>query len=101
MTEKLENLQDENESAQRTLGELTTDIEERKGESDTQDKYEVLFKRDKAMTEFIDNFDSTKQHEEQEQAKTRDMIVALLEHISRDLARRHNMPTQGNLKAMK
>ena len=31
-----------------TLQELTTDIEERKGESDTQDKYEVLFKRDKA-----------------------------------------------------
>jgi hypothetical protein len=36
--------------------ELTAEIEGRRGEAGDANKYEVLFKRDQEMTEFIDRF---------------------------------------------
>eukprot|EP00941_MAST-03F_sp_MAST-3F-sp1_P000985 g985.t1 len=99
--ERLAQLEEENEANERTLQELTTDIEERRGENNDSHKYEVLFQRDKEMSEFIENFDELKKKELKDQEKTKNMIVALLEHISRDLNRKNNMPSQSNLKAMK
>lgn len=98
---RLEQLSDENDAGRRTLQELTTDINERKGENNESHKYEVLFQRDKEMTGFIDNFQETKMKEKANQEKTKKMIVALLEHISRDINRKTNMPSRSHLKSMR
>jgi len=99
--QKLEEQEDANEASSRALDELTTDIEERKGESNDSKKYEVLFQRDKEMSEFIDNFQDTRRAQLEDQDKTKQMVVALLEHISTDLNRQNNMPTQESVKAMR
>jgi len=98
---KAEEQETTNENAQRALDELTTDIEERKGESNDSKKYEVLFQRDKEMSDFIENFDETRQAQIEDQDKTKQMVVALLEHISCDLSRKNNMPTKESVKAMR
>lgn len=45
------------------IGELTGDIEERRGEAGDSAKYELLFRRDQEMTEFIDRFEELKRKE--------------------------------------
>jgi intraflagellar transport protein 74 len=45
------------------IGDLAADIDERKGDSGERDKYELLFKRDQEMTEFIDRFEETREKE--------------------------------------
>ena len=75
-----------------TLQDLAQDMEERKGQAGNTKKYEVLYKRDKEMTEFIDAFDSTRTAALNGQKHAQDQIVALLEHISKGLERQHNMP---------
>jgi intraflagellar transport protein 74 len=99
--ERIEAVEDGNEQARRHLQELTTDIEERRGESNESHKYEVLFQRDREMTEFIESFEGVRDKEIAQQKEAQNMVVALLEHISRDLNRRHNMPSAQHLEQMK
>lgn len=46
-----------------TISELTSDIEERRGDAGDAAKYELLFKRDTEMTEFIDRFEELRDKE--------------------------------------
>ena len=101
MAERLEGMQDAIARKRQTLQDLEQDMEERKGEAGDTKKYEVLYKRDKEMTEFIDNFDATRTRAAQEQSHAQDQIVALLEHISKGLERQHNMPSKQRVSAMK
>lgn len=92
----------ENDSLRSNLEGLTRDIEDRKGDgADNSKKYEVLFKRDKEMTDFIDKFPEEKKKEEESQAASQNMIVALLSHISTDLSRQHNLPSEAKVTAMR
>jgi len=92
----------ENEALRANLEGLTRDIEDRKGDgADNSKKYEVLFKRDKEMTDFIDKFPEEKGKELESQAKSQQMVVDLLNHISQDLARQHNLPSEAKVNAMR
>lgn len=82
------------------LADLEQDLEERKGDSGDSKKYEVLYQRDKEMTEFIESFDSTKARAVEEQKQAQRQITALLEHISKGLERQHNMPSKQRVSAM-
>ena len=64
-------------------------------------KAQALFKRDKEMTDFIDKFPEEKEKELESQAKSQNMIVDLLNHISKDLARQHNLPSEAKVNAMR
>ena len=64
-------------------------------------RYEVLFKRDKEMTDFIDKFPEEKEKELASQATSQKMVVDLLNHISQDLARQHNLPSEAKVNAMR
>lgn len=71
------------EKYKKLLSEMQTDIEEKKGESNDQQKYEILFTKDQEMSSFIEGFDEAKAGE-QERIKSRQQnIVQLLESISR------------------
>merc|ERR1711991_620861 len=85
LDQKIKQMQSENSDLSRSVRDLQQTIEERNSQQapDSQ-KYEVLFQRDQEMTAFIAKFDETKAAELETQKKSQDMIVALLEHTSRN-----------------
>ncbi|CAM9844234.1 unnamed protein product, partial [Ectocarpus sp. 12 AP-2014] len=82
------------------LEDLESDLKaDRKGDV-AQNKVEVLQKRDKEMTDFIDKFDQTKQEALDDQRSARSTIVGLLEHISTGLESQHHIPDKGGMREM-
>lgn len=61
-------------------------------------KVEVLQKRDREMSEFIEKFDQTKQEALDDQRSARSTIVGLLEHISTGLESQHHIPDKGGMR---
>jgi len=57
------------------IGDLAADIDERKGDSGERDKYELLFKRDQEMTEFIDRFEETREKEVRCRAREASIVL--------------------------
>ncbi|CAH1779959.1 unnamed protein product [Owenia fusiformis] len=90
--EKVSNLQEE-------IRQLDMDIEENQGERNQ--KYKELKKREETMTEFLESFDQSKNQELERKGQLQLNIVALLEHMSRNMARGHNLPTPKELATMK
>eukprot|EP01013_Petalomonas_cantuscygni_P022833 TRINITY_DN44155_c0_g1_i1.p1 TRINITY_DN44155_c0_g1~~TRINITY_DN44155_c0_g1_i1.p1 ORF type:complete len:576 (+),score=188.49 TRINITY_DN44155_c0_g1_i1:127-1854(+) len=82
--------------------ELVKQLESRLAEyrDDKAEQFRQLEAKDREMTEFMDRFDSAKEHELQEIAKAEEMIVDLLEHISKNIAAKQHMPDQQRLAAM-
>lgn len=75
----------ESEKYRKQIREMQTDIEERKGESNDQQKYEILFTKDQEMTSFIESFDASKQEELEKITSKQSRVVELLENISKSL----------------
>ncbi|CAM9166746.1 unnamed protein product [Hapterophycus canaliculatus] len=85
------------------LQDLESDLKtDRKGGGGdvSQNKLEVLQKRDKEMTDFMDKFNQTKEEALSDQTAARSTIVAVLEHISTGLESQHHIPDKGKLKEM-
>jgi len=88
------------EKYKRLLSEMQTDIEEKKGESNDQQKYEILFSKDQEMSSFIGGFDQAKENET-ECIKTRQTnICQLLESISKNLIQSKNVSAEEKAKDM-
>jgi len=85
----------------RALAEVEAESKERSGEAGDNAKYEVLFKRDLEMTEFIDRFPEAKDKEAMEQRRVQTTVAALLEHISEGLERAKAMPTREGASEMR
>eukprot|EP00750_Incisomonas_marina_P015941 INCI18805.2.p1 GENE.INCI18805.2~~INCI18805.2.p1 ORF type:complete len:579 (+),score=168.11 INCI18805.2:219-1955(+) len=83
---KIEKTQKANEQARKHLEELTSSIDEHKGDNEDSQKYELLFERDRIMTEFLKNFESAKEKAQGGHARTREVIVELLKHIANSIA---------------
>ncbi|CAM9789148.1 unnamed protein product [Pylaiella littoralis] len=83
------------------LEDLESDLKADKRGDVSQNKVEVLQKRDKEMTEFIENFDQTKGGALADQQACRSTIVGLLEHISTGLESQHHVPDKDRVKEMK
>lgn len=75
----------------RQLEELNSVTEEDSGEAA---KYDLLVKRDQDMTAFMDKFDETRDGILADQQATQEVVVALLEQMSRDLEDSASMPSQ-------
>jgi len=105
METRLSQIEDEIESAKSKVSDLSTEVNERNSEDGQQQKYEVLFQRDKEMSAFIDSFEDTTKKEVEAQAKVQAVIVALLEHIaeSEDMNRKGGLSnaSKGQLNDMR
>lgn len=80
-----------------TLRKNYEDMDSTATEDDSKDdsaKYEILQKRDQEMSAFMDKFDDARNSVLEEQQKAKDIIVALLEHIGRNIEETTNMPSQ-------
>jgi len=109
MTGELAQLSEETRRRQRTLSELTGDIEERqreeqKGGEATDKKaqsYDVLFAREKEMSAFIDAFPEKRAAAKASQLEAQEKVVALLEHISEGLSRENAMPSREQARGLR
>eukprot|EP00921_Rhytidocystis_pertsovi_P014733 GHVQ01023716.1.p1 GENE.GHVQ01023716.1~~GHVQ01023716.1.p1 ORF type:complete len:572 (-),score=88.49 GHVQ01023716.1:1508-3223(-) len=95
------------ESIQRTTLRLREIEEEmgKKGNGDdtggnTAQKYDLLFSKDKEMTEFIDSFPELKRVEEENMNAKESSIVRALEKLNAILSKRENMPSLEKFKHM-
>merc|ERR1719407_87975 len=80
--------------------EMETDINERKGESTDQHKYEILFSKDQEMSQFIEGFDEAKKEEEEQMQQKQRRIVQLLTETSKMIKRGDKMPDQQHVREM-
>ena len=100
-TRMLKALEEENDSKRAAIADLDTDLEERKGESGDSHKFEVLYQRDQDITKFINEFPGNREKALADKKRAQDTISALLEHISTELDRQHNMPSSEQVDAMR
>jgi len=93
LDEKINNIKLEIETLRKNYDDMDTITTEDDSKDETA-KYEILQKRDQEMTVFMEKFDETRNSVLEEQQKAKDIIVALLEHIGRNLEETNNMPSQ-------
>ena len=98
LEDKASAIREENAAARRALEEM----EQQGQEEDNGDaaKYELLVKRDQDMTAFMDKFEENRNQVLSDQQTAKELVVALLEHISRGLEDQTNMPSQEVLGEM-
>ncbi|XP_064604644.1 intraflagellar transport protein 74 homolog, partial [Liolophura sinensis] len=84
---------------QEDIRQLDMDIEENQGERNL--KYKELKKREETMNEFLNTFEETKVQELEKKEHLEQNIVALLEHISRNMGRFSHLPSPKELARMK
>ena len=90
------------EATQTQLAELHDEMKERKVEaSSDSDKYEKLRQRETEMSQFISQFEATRDSVAQDQVQAQDTITTLLEHISQGLEQQSSMPSQQRLREMR
>merc|ERR1719486_1875004 len=84
----------------RQAQEMETDINERKGESTVQHKYEILFSKDQEMSQFIEGFDEAKKEEEEAMHQKQRRICQLLTGMSKVISREKSLPGQSAVREM-
>ncbi len=94
-------LKSENKGLRGSLSDLEQELEARNNGENTQKKYETLFQRDQDMTQYIDKFPATKKKELDLIKKHQVTIRELLQHMSKDLSRQGNLPSQEKVNTMK
>ena len=72
---------------QRNIKEIDSDMNEKKDGDGDQQKYEILYQKEKQINEFIQNFEEEKTQYEADIGQKQKVIAGLLEHISKTLAR--------------
>jgi len=97
LEDQISQQREENAHARRAMDDIGSSAQEDEGDAA---KYDLLVKRDQEMTAFMDKFDETRDAVLAEQQQAKDVIVALLEHISRGIEDSSNMPSQEALGDM-
>eukprot|EP00420_Gonyaulax_spinifera_P025843 CAMPEP_0197917290 /NCGR_PEP_ID=MMETSP1439-20131203/83582_1 /TAXON_ID=66791 /ORGANISM="Gonyaulax spinifera, Strain CCMP409" /LENGTH=419 /DNA_ID=CAMNT_0043539367 /DNA_START=9 /DNA_END=1265 /DNA_ORIENTATION=+ len=95
---QISELKMEKERLRTQISDIAADAQEKKEDSEQQ-KYEILFTKDREMTEFINSSDGLKQEQEGKLKEKQDNIVQLLENISKTLAIKDVSP-EGHLRDM-
>lgn len=89
------------ETYQKNINELEADLSEQKTDQDESKKYEALHKRDREMTQFMENFENTKAEESLQVEQLENTITTLLEHMSKSISKSTAMPSKGDVSNMK
>lgn len=97
----LQTLEQRNEELGNELGDIEQDIEDRKKNTHDADKWELLVKKDRDMSRFIESYPAKKEELMRAAAASEQMVVRFLEHISDDLSRQRDLPSAQRFKKMK
>merc|ERR1719456_1965844 len=90
----------EKERLRTQIKEVASDAQEKRDEGGDQRKYEILFAKDKEMTQFIASFDEHKAEEESKMKEKQEAITRILENISTSLSLRSDITPEGHLRDM-
>lgn len=74
-----------NEQYQRNIKEIENDMTSGKKESDEQQKYEILYQKEKEINEFITKFEQEKTECEESIRDSQRVIQAVLEHMAKNI----------------
>ena len=64
-------------------------------------KYEILYKKEKEINEFMEKYEQDKTTYSEQLTTTQETICALLEHMQKNLARQNKLPSQSQHEEMK
>jgi len=80
---------------------MEADLNEKKNPQESEfQKYEVLYKKDKEMTDFMENFDKLKEDEIKQVKQLEETIVKILIHASDNIKRQEILPTKDTVEDM-
>jgi len=69
------------------IKEIDQDLREKNTQSGEEQKYEILYQKEKEINQFTEQFEVEKTQYEKEIKEHQTLISALLEHMQKDMAR--------------
>jgi intraflagellar transport protein 74 len=83
------------------IKEIDQDLREKNTQSGEEQKYEILYQKEKEINQFTEQFEVEKTQYEKEIKEHQTLISALLEHMQKDMARQNKLPTSSQVNEMK
>lgn len=83
------------------IKEIDQDLREKNTQSGEEQKYEILYQKEKEINSFTEQFEVEKTQYEKEIKEHQTLISALLEHMQKDMARQNKLPTSTQVNEMK
>jgi intraflagellar transport protein 74 len=83
-----------NDAYEKQLREMAAEFEEKRNEDQDKQKYEILYQRDKEMTDFIQTFDQTRGKDMDDCRVIQNHIIEMLEAASKTLALTRTLPSK-------
>jgi intraflagellar transport protein 74 len=83
------------------IKEIDQDLREKNTQSGEEQKYEILYQKEKEINQFTEQFEVEKTQYEKEIKEHQILISALLEHMQKDMARQNKLPTSSQVNEMK
>ena len=71
------------------------------GGNEEMAKYEILYKKEKEINEFMEKYEQDKTKYTEQMDNNQETIVALLEHMQKNLSRQNKLPSQSQHEEMK
>ena len=85
----------------RTIKEIDNDLNGGGQPNDEMAKYEILHKKEKEINEFTAKYEIDKAEYTEKMGHHQETITALLDHMSKNMARQNKMPNQAQVTDMK
>ena len=89
------------ETYQQNMRELDNDLRGNSTAGNEEQKYEILYQKEKEINEFTEKFEVEKKQLENEISDDQLHIASLLEHMQNTMARQNKLPTQQMVEEMK
>lgn len=86
---------------QQNIKEIEQDLKEKNTQSGDEQKYEILYQKEKEINAFSEQFEVDKVEYEKEIKEHQHIIASLLEHMQKTMARQNKLPTSKQVDEMK
>jgi len=86
---------------QQNIKEIDQDLKEKNTQSGEEQKYEILYQKEKEINAFTEQFEQEKVQYEKEIKEHQELIAKLLEHMQKTLARQNKLPSTHDVREMK
>ena len=87
----------------RNIKEIESDLRDKPkdGGNDDNQKYEILYKKEKEINDFTEKYEAEKQQLQTKMTNTQETITALLEHMQKNLSRQNKLPSANRVEEMR
>lgn len=90
------------ETYQRNIKDIDNDMKDKKKDGgDDMQKYEILYKKEKEINEYMEKFESEQEEYGKQITEAQQTIEALLMHMQKTLARQNKLPSQKDVDEMR